>query len=148
MHAGIKTKINVVALKNINQDEVLDFAKFAYNNPVHVRFIEFMDISTSKAENHSYFYSAKDILSIIKQRYNLTKDRIAKDSKGPARMYSIDGGEGKIGIISPLSNHFCNTCNRFRITADGRLKTCLFAVKDYNLRPILRNPRLGDIFFV
>jgi len=142
----IMTKINVVALRDINQDEVLKFAKFAYENPVHVRFIEFMDLSMSKHQMDIYFYSADDILSTIKKEYALIRYEPKESAKGPARMYKIQGGLGKIGIISPISNHFCHTCNRFRITANGRLKTCLFAEKAYDLKPILRNPKLGDRF--
>ncbi len=146
MDIGIETKINVVALRHINSDEVLKFAEFAYKNPVHVRFIEFMDISGTNMWTEDYFYSAEDILSIIGREYRLKKIEIKKSTRGPARMYKIIGGKGKIGIISPLSNHFCLSCNRLRITAEGRLKTCLFSQRDYRLKPILRNPKLGDKF--
>jgi len=135
----IRTKINVVVLRSINHKEIYKFVRFAEENPVDVRFIEFMDLSGRGEIWEEYFYSADEILACIKKNFSLTKEIPGKDTKGPARMYKIRGGRGRVGIISPLSNHFCGTCNRFRITADGRLKTCLFSEKDYRLKPILRN---------
>ena len=66
------------------------------------------------------------------------------DTDGPARMYALAGGIGRFGLITPLSNHFCATCNRLRVTSDGRLRTCLFDDREYRLAPILRHPRLDD----
>ena len=68
----------------------------------------------------------------------------AEAESGPARMYRIEGGLGRLGFISPLTNHFCLTCNRLRLTSEGALRTCLFADKEYRLRGLLRHPRITD----
>ncbi len=141
---NIKTKINVVALRSINHMEVREFVRFAFENPVDVRFIEFMDLSQGGKWQEQYFFSADEIFEIIAREFSLTRELGSKDTRGPARMYKILGGRGRIGIISPLSNHFCGSCNRFRITADGRLRTCLFSEKDYRLKPILRNDKFSQ----
>ncbi len=144
----IRTKINVVVLKDINDDEVIRFANFAVNNPVDVRFIEFMDLTRDNKWNQKFFVSAKDILSQIYKEFELIPEILEKKTKGPARRYKIKGGKGRIGIISPLSDHCCNRCNRFRITADGSLKTCLFAKKSYLLKGLLRNKKISDDIIV
>lgn len=141
---NIKTKLNVVALKNINYKEIIRFARFAYNNPVDVRFIEFMDLTKDNKWNHIFFISGEEIVEQINKEFELIPEILEKDTKGPARMYKIKGGRGRIGIISPMSNHFCNSCNRFRITADGKLKTCLFSKKSYSLKGLLRNDKVSD----
>ena len=84
-----------------------------------------------------------DVLSMAAQFANLVPDDHDRAAGGPARMYRIENGAGRFGVISPLSEHFCDSCNRLRITADGKLRTCLFSDREYRLRPILRNPGLG-----
>ncbi len=143
LNNGIKVKINVVAMRGINDSELMDFVCLASENPVDVRFIEFMPIGCDSRWEASYYWSADEILSRIQEKQNLIPLSIKKDNSGPARMYSIPHGQGKIGLISPLSNHFCAQCNRFRITPDGRLRTCLFSDREYRLRPILRSSKLG-----
>jgi len=143
LHHGIRVKINVVAMKGINDNELLDFVRFASDNPVDVRFIEFMPIGCDSHWESSYYWSAEEMLNIIEAEWEIVPLSVKEDTSGPARMYSIHNGQGKIGLISPLSNHFCAQCNRFRITPDGRLRTCLFSDREYRLRPILRSSKLG-----
>ena len=140
---GIKVKINVVALKTINDDEIEEFVKFAKTHPVDVRFIEFMPIGEGSKWQMSYFLSSKDILNRASKVVQLEPIEVKKEEKGPANMFSIKEGIGRIGLISPLTNHFCSTCNRIRITADGRLRTCLFSDKEYRLRPLLRSKKIS-----
>ncbi len=140
---GIKVKINVVALKSINDGEIEDFVRFAIDYPVDVRFIEFMPIGEGSKWQMSFFLSSKDILKKASYVADLVPVEVNKEEKGPANMYLIRGGKGRIGLISPLTNHFCSTCNRIRITADGRLRTCLFSDKEYRLRPILRSDKVS-----
>ncbi|MCC3144198.1 GTP 3',8-cyclase MoaA [Halanaerobium sp. Z-7514] len=114
-------KLNVVVMKNINDDEILDFVEFASNNNLIIRFIEYMPLGGETASEN--FISSKDIKVQIKKKFTLEKaDAVGN---GPAKYYSIQGGKAKLGFISALTNHFCADCNRLRLTADGRLKPCL-----------------------
>lgn len=140
---GLKVKINAVAARGINDDELPLFIDFARNNPVDVRFIEFMPIGCATRWKGSTSWTSAEILEAAKQHATLTPLSRSHDTDGPARVFTIDGGVGRIGLISPLTNHFCNTCNRLRITSDGKLRTCLFSDKEFNLRRVLRHPRLG-----
>jgi cyclic pyranopterin phosphate synthase len=89
------------------------------------------------------FWPASDILETARRHADLTPVEGRSRRSGPARLYSIEGGKGRFGLITPLSDHFCKSCNRLRITPDGRLRTCLFSDKEYRLRPLIRHPRLG-----
>ncbi|WP_320170718.1 GTP 3',8-cyclase MoaA [Maridesulfovibrio sp.] len=140
---GIRVKINAVAMKGINDRELGDFINFARNNPLDLRFIEFMPMGDETLSD-SRFWSADDILRQASKFANLIQVKRTSENRGPARMYAIEGGKGRLGLISPVSSHFCATCNRLRITSDGHLRTCLFSDHTYNLRGIMRNPKLGD----
>lgn len=140
---SIHTKINVVALRSVNDDELADFLAFARENPVDVRFIEFMPVGGKTLWNKDYFWSADDILAAARNSADLEPVRDKEPTAGPAGMFSILGGQGRLGVISPLSHHFCDSCNRLRITCDGRLRTCLFSDTSYRLLPLLRS-RLKD----
>ncbi|WP_432735420.1 GTP 3',8-cyclase MoaA [Maridesulfovibrio sp. FT414] len=143
IRAGIRVKVNAVAMKGINDRELGAFIDFARNNPIDMRFIEFMPMGDD-TKSDSRFWSADDILAQASEFANLVPVKRTKENRGPARMYSIEGGQGRLGLISPVSSHFCGTCNRLRITSDGYLRTCLFSDHTYKLRGILRNPSLGD----
>jgi cyclic pyranopterin phosphate synthase len=141
---GFKLKINAVAMRGVNSDELPDFIALARQNPVDVRFIEIMPIGKDGLWSKDMFWSANDILREAETLADLSPQKIADRHAGPARMYSINGGAGRIGLISPLSGHFCMGCNRLRISADGRLRTCLFSDRQYRLRGILRHAGLGE----
>ncbi len=143
LSAGIKVKINAVAMKGINDSELGLFIDFARKNPVDMRFIEFMPMGDD-TQSDSKFWSADEILTQAKEFANFIPVKRTIENRGPARMYSIEGGKGRLGLISPVSSHFCGTCNRLRITSDGHLRTCLFSDRTYKLRNILRNPKLDD----
>lgn len=136
---GITVKINCVALNGFNNNELADFVRFAQNNPVDVRFIEFMPIGRGSAWDKQFFWSAETILADVNRLCPVEALEQNHESRGPARLYSLQEGRGRIGLISPLSNHFCSTCNRFRITADGKLRTCLFSDTEYDLLRLLRS---------
>ncbi len=139
-------KINVVVLKGINDDEIEALAALTFKYPFHVRFIEFMPFQ-DEAFTHR-FLSSDDILARLRAVDTLVGAR-PENGNGPARYYRFPGARGMIGIISPVSHHFCPTCNRLRITADGRLRTCLFSSEETDLRTPLRDGvsdgELGDI---
>ena len=142
--AGVSLKINAVALRGVNDDELPDFLNLARTRPLDVRFIEFMPMGDSTLWNTEHYWPATDILRAAGELHDLTPLPPNADTDGPARMYALAGGIGRFGLITPLSNHFCATCNRLRVTSDGRLRTCLFDDREYRLAPILRHPRLDD----
>ncbi len=121
-------KINVVAIKGFNDDEILDFAKLTLDKPYQVRFIEFMPIGNSAMENSRGYFSNDEIIRRINAFSPLqaVTDEPGATS-GPARLYTLKGARGKIGFISAMSHGFCSTCNRLRLTADGHLRACLLA---------------------
>ncbi len=129
-------KLNVVAMKGFNDDEILDFARLTYRKPYHVRFIEMMPIGAADARMKG-FLSSQEILERISSLgplHRLESEMMA----GPAEMYALEGAKGKIGVIGALSHHFCATCNRLRLTADGQLRGCLFSDKETDLKTPLR----------
>jgi len=140
---GMRVKLNAVALRGINDDELPVFVNFARHNPVDVRFIEFMPIGQCNRWTQDNFWAAADILEAARSLATLTTLAPGERRAGPARLYGIEGGLGRLGFISPMSNHFCGECNRLRITSDGKLRTCLFSDKEYRLRPLLRNPKIS-----
>ncbi len=138
---GLRVKVNVVALKGINDDELSVFVDFARTHGIDVRFIEFMPIGYESRWSRDNYWPAEDIIAAVEKLVPLDEVREASRNSGPARMYRIAGGQGRIGVISAVSNHFCESCNRFRVTSDGKLRTCLFSDKEYDVRSILRNPK-------
>lgn len=143
LEEGIRVKVNVVALKGVNDDELADFVRLALDKPLDLRFIEFMPIGQKTLWKKEHFWSSDQILKDVENLTRLEPLAEAGKSHGPARIYRLPQGKGRIGFISPLSNHFCATCNRLRITADGRLRTCLFSDKDYRLMPLIRSPKIS-----
>lgn len=129
-------KINVVAVKGFNDDEVLDFAKLTLDKPLHVRFIELMPIGESDGVVQEQSLSIDDINRIIFQAYE--PEPASLTGNGPAKYLRIPGAIGTIGFIGALSNHFCHQCNRIRLTADGKLRPCLHKNLEYDLKEILR----------
>jgi GTP 3',8-cyclase len=133
-------KINTVAIKGFNDDEVLDFARLAYEKPFQVRFIELMPVGgqTSLDDGEDYIPASR-LIEKISQRYELEPLKNKKNkSDGPARIFKIKGGRGEIGFINPVSEHFCSTCNRLRLTSDGKLRVCLLNEAEVDLKKALR----------
>lgn len=132
-------KINIVAIKGFNDDEVLKFAELTLDKPYQIRFIELMPLGFAGMENLGKFLSNDLIKEEIGRHYELEAlEGNRKKSDGPADMYQIKGGAGKIGFISPLSHHFCESCNRLRLTADGHLRACLLLDDEIDLRTPIR----------
>jgi GTP 3',8-cyclase len=130
-------KLNVVAMRGVNDDEIEDLGRLTLHYPFHVRFIECMPFQAQQGGRHQHFLGADEILSRLQQIGRLNPASSA-NSNGPARHYQFPQAQGKIGIISPISHHFCPTCNRLRLTADGKLRTCLFATQETDLLIPLR----------
>lgn len=144
LKAGLRVKINAVAMRGVNDGQMADFVHAARNMPVDVRFIEFMPMGGNTRWNEAAFWPADAILAEAGRFARLEPVPGADANDGPARMYAVAGGRGRIGLISPMSNHFCATCNRLRLTCEGRLRTCLFADMEHPLRPLLRDPSADD----
>ena len=125
----IKVKINTVVMKGVNDSELLDFVKFSVDNDINVRFIEFMPFSNNGWDKNR-FISTDEMIGIITQRYPIDKQ---PENGSPAQDYLVEGSNATISFINSISNHFCGSCNRLRITPDGKLKACLFSKKDTSL---------------
>ena len=129
-------KINVVLLKEINDGEIADFARLTLDQDIHVRFIEFMPI-TGDRHNWKKHYQPIDVALAHCAAIAPLEVAESPENGGPARYFRFKGGKGNIGFISPLSQHFCGDCNRLRVTAQGKLRACLFSQEEIDLRPLL-----------
>lgn len=137
---GFRIKINVVAMKGINDDEFLDFVELALNEPYTVRFIEFMPVGEKSSWQREQFIRAEDIKKMVVGLGEFIPYQKGKFD-GPARMYRLqgrDGRQGNIGFISPISHHFCDQCNRLRLTSEGRLRSCLLNDKETDIKALMR----------
>ena len=114
-------KLNMVVMKGINDDELIEFAKLSINKPLHVRFIEYMPLGEDV--NGAEYYEMKNVKKKIESEYKLIEAET--EGNGPAKYFKIPESKGSIGFISPMSEHFCAECNRFRLTADGKFRPCL-----------------------
>jgi cyclic pyranopterin phosphate synthase len=129
-------KVNAVAMRGFTEDEVLPFAHFAREHPYEVRFIEFMPLDADHAWTPDSVLPGAEIRAIIEQRWPL--EAVRREPHATARVYRFADGHGSIGFINPVSEPFCGDCNRIRLTADGRLRTCLFSLNETDLRAPLR----------
>ncbi len=134
---GFPIKINVVAMRGINDDEFVDFARLTLTKPYAVRFIEYMP-TAKEADWQSLVISGDEIISRIASNYPVKQVDRGDQSGGPSRDFRIDGAPGTIGIITPISGHFCGECNRIRVTSSGMAKSCLFDGREYDLKPLLK----------
>ena len=117
-------KINQVVIPGVNDDEVEDLARLTVDRPLHVRFIEFMPIGNSDLQRRRKYISSDRLKERLSRKFGL-EEAEGPSGLGPARYARIPGAAGTIGFISPLSSHFCSSCNRIRLTADGWVRTCL-----------------------
>jgi|TARA_B100001964_G_C14228366_1_gene598827 cyclic pyranopterin phosphate synthase len=137
LEAGLlPVKINVVAMRGINDDEILDFAKFGRDRSVIVRFIEFMPLDADEKWSTSAVLSQEEIFSTINSVYPL---EAVERSNAPASRFRYLDGQGEIGIVASVTQKFCGTCDRIRITADGQFRNCLFSNEELNLKEALRS---------
>jgi len=141
--AGIHpVKLNIVALRGVNDDEILDFAKLTYSYPFHIRFIEYMPIGSTNARIGSGILTPEIKHHIESLGPLIPKNKSAFD--GPAEYFQLEGAIGHIGFISPLSHHFCSRCNRIRLTASGQLRPCLLSDFEVDIKQPLRNGASDD----
>jgi len=129
-------KVNAVLVRGINDDEVEAFAEFARDRNLIMRFIEYMPLDADRAWTRDSVVTGAEVLSRISARWPLVP--VAHERSETARKYRFADGRGEIGLISPVSQPFCGHCSRIRLTADGKLRTCLFSKEDHDLKFLLR----------
>jgi len=132
-------KINAVIVRGHNEDEVADFAAFAREYDVKMRFIEFMPLDSGHEWAREDVVSGKEIRERISERFPLVRVEVARGSDTSSRYRFADGAPGEIGIIAPVTEPFCGACSRIRLTADGQIRTCLFSTVEHSLRDVVRS---------
>lgn len=150
-------KVNAVAVRSLNQD-YFAFAKMSIDRPLHMRFIEYMPVGDSSGVC-GHGWGEEDVISVDEIREHINEAARTEglgelvevqgssrpDGGGPARYWEFPGARGTVGFISPLSRHFCNECNRLRLTSQGMLRPCLFSDDEFNAREVLRNGTDDDV---
>jgi len=131
-------KINCVVVKGFNDEEILDFVRLSLEYPLNVRFIEFMPLGENDYWSPDKIITIPEVMEIIQRDYSLKPLVSPSNQNAVARLFKIQGGIGHIGFISPLSRHFCKTCNRIRLTPDGKLRNCLFSDNETDIKGPLR----------
>ena len=142
-NVGLKVKINAVVIRGWNDDEVVDFARFARATGYTVRFIEFMPLDGTGIWTPDLVFSKREMI----QRINKNVKELVplnNNNSEPATLYSFADSEGTLGFIPSMTEPFCNKCDRLRLTSDGRFLTCLFEDPGYDLKQLLRNRKSDD----
>ena len=142
---GIKVKINCVAIKGFNDDEISDFIELIRYNPIDVRFIELMPIGEGQKIYKNGYLNVHEMIESIDGLYP-----VPSEENSPAKYYQFKGAKGRIGVITPLSCSFCKECNRIRVTSNGKIKLCLHSkeeidIKNYINKPLIFREVLKDI---
>jgi cyclic pyranopterin phosphate synthase len=138
---GFLVKVNVVVIRDLNEHEIPDFIDWTKNQAIHVRFIEFMPFDGNKWDWNKKV-SFKEILQIAAMRFGENRMiKIADKKNDTTRSYQIEDHQGTFGIISSVTNPFCDSCNRIRLTADGKIKNCLFSQTETDLLQAFRNKK-------
>ena len=136
LQRGFHVKVNMVVIKNLNHDEIIDFIHWTKNEPVHVRFIEFMPFTGNHWESEKVF-TWQQILETVSSEFDILP--LEKEKNATAKKYIIPGHQGTFAVISTMSAPFCSDCNRMRLTADGKMKNCLFSQSETDLLTPFRN---------
>lgn len=136
INQGFRVKVNAVVMRGVNDDEVNEFVAWTKHTPVHVRFIEFMPFEGNQWNNKK-LVTYQQILQTIESRYGIVKQK--DEANDTAKNYVVPGHVGTFAVISSMTVPFCNTCNRLRLTADGKMKNCLFSGEESDLLTALRN---------
>ncbi len=133
-----RTRLNAVAIKGLSEAEVVPLAHFALNHHLELRFIEFMPLDSEQSWNDSQVLSGASIRQLMEQEFGPLQEAARPDPAQPAMDYLYAAGRGRLGLIHPVTHPFCQTCNRLRLTAEGKLRNCLFSTEEWNLREPLR----------
>jgi cyclic pyranopterin phosphate synthase len=148
-NAGLDpVKLNVVVMRGINDDEIADFARLTLDYPWHVRFIELMPVGEMAHLTWEHVVPSSEVLERASAHGVLVPSPGPARSNGPAAYHRYPGAPGTIGVITPMTHTYCGTCNRVRLTADGRLRTCLYGDHEVNLRDPLRGGQALEPLFI
>jgi cyclic pyranopterin phosphate synthase len=131
-------KINAVMIRGINDHEIEKLAEFAAKKSLSLRFIEFMPLDSGRAWHKELVVPGRELLARLREHFPL-EPVAARNPSETATRWALPGGRGEIGIIAPVSEPFCGHCDRIRLTADGKIRTCLFSIVEHDLRGLLRN---------
>ncbi|MCP4782185.1 MAG: GTP 3',8-cyclase MoaA [Fuerstiella sp.] len=132
-------KLNAVSVKGLTEDQILPFAELARETDTEVRFIEFMPLDADNQWGRDKVLFAHEIIPILQAEFGPLEPVPSANPNAPANDFRFADGKGKIGMIASVSQPFCSTCNRFRVTAEGRLRNCLFSLEETDIRGLLRN---------
>lgn len=132
-------KLNAVSVRGLTEDQIVPFGELARQGDVDVRFIEFMPLDAENEWERNKVLFAHEIIEILEAEFGPLDPVPGSDSRAPATHYQFRDGRGRIGLIASVSRPFCASCNRFRLTADGRLRNCLFSLEESDVRDLLRN---------
>ncbi|WQB71423.1 GTP 3',8-cyclase MoaA [Microbacterium invictum] len=135
-------KINAVAMRGVNDDELVDLVEFALARDAQLRFIEQMPLDAGHTWDRQRMVTRDEILATLATRWDLTP--VPGRGGAPAERFLLDGGPVSVGIIASVTAPFCGACDRLRLTADGQLRNCLFSTTEYDLLPVLREPAASD----
>jgi cyclic pyranopterin phosphate synthase len=136
-------KVNAVVIREINDPEIESLAEYACERNLRLRFIEFMPLDSARAWQKEMVVPGREIFDRLHARFDL-RSVAPENPSATAKRWAFADGRGEIGIIAPVSEPFCGHCNRIRLTADGKIRTCLFSVTEHDLRPLLRNGKTDD----
>ena len=137
VEAGLDpVKVNVVVMAGVNDDEIVDFARFGREKGVTVRFIEFMPLDASEGWTNNQVVTQAQIVAEINSEFPLEP---VKRTSAPATRFAYKDGGGEIGVVASVTQQFCDTCDRVRLTADGQFRNCLFSVEEFDLKGLLRS---------
>ena len=146
--AGIgPIKLNMVVMRGVNDDEIVEFARLTLNHPWHVRFIELMPVGGLRDLTSDHIVPSEEVLERAAVLGSLEAGGGPPRGNGPAAYYHFAGAPGSIGVITPMTHTYCGSCNRVRLTADGRLRTCLFGDHEVDLRAPLRAGEPLEAYF-
>jgi cyclic pyranopterin phosphate synthase len=134
---ALKVKVNAVALRGFTEQEVLPFARFAREHPFEVRFIEVMPLDADRRWSPEQVLTGAEVVALVEEHFPLVAE--PRPAHSTARTYAFADGAGRLGFVNPVSEPFCSDCDRIRLTADGKLRTCLFSLRETDLRAPLRD---------
>ncbi len=138
-------KINAVAVKNLVEDDIVPLARFGRERGIEIRYIEFMPLDAQNLWDRGRVLLAQDILAMLQREIGPLEEIPGEDPRAPAAEYRFADGIGRVGFIASVSRPFCLNCNRIRLTADGKLRYCLFAIEETDVRSILRGGSDEDL---
>jgi GTP 3',8-cyclase len=138
--AGLQPiRVNAVVVRGWNDDEIVDLARFARDNALSMRFIEYMPLDSAHEWNKNMIVPGREVYKIINEAFPLELKETSRGAETAWKYSFADGADGEIGIIAPVTEMFCGACSRIRLTADGQIRTCLFSTGEHNLRDRLRS---------